>query len=150
MVNTHKNFVLCAREGVIALEKGESDEETADDVQHQLGHQVRRAPPVVREIAHEQHPYLVDPRSRESGADGGSDSRRVPPLSNDRIDLTLDKRRLGGVGPDLVPIFLAGRRCSSTNDIEDKLGPVRYTKTSTGMPMSMEPKQTYGFSSAPQ
>lgn len=52
-VDTYKQFVLRALERVVALEKGEPDEQTTDNVQHHLCHQVCRASPIVCEIAHE-------------------------------------------------------------------------------------------------
>lgn len=127
-VNTHKEFVLRALERVIALEKGESDEQTADDVQHHLGHQVRRASPIVHEITDKQRPYLIDPRRRESRTDGGRHCGRVPPLGNDGIDFIVYERRLGRAGPNFVPIYLAGCCCTSANDVEDELSPVQHIK----------------------
>jgi len=127
-VGTHKEFVLRALERVIALEKGESDEQTADDVQHYLGHQVRRTSPIMCEIAHEQRPYLIDPRRRESGTDGGRHRRRVPPFSNNGIDFVANQHRLRRVVPNLVPICLAGCRCPCTNDVKDELRPVQHIK----------------------
>jgi hypothetical protein len=141
-VDTHKEFVLRALERVIALEKGESDEQTADDVQHHLGHQVRRISPIVYEIAHEQRPYLIDPRRRESRTDGGRHCGRAPPFGDDRIDFVVNERRLGRAGPNAVPIYLAGRCCPSANDVEDELSPVQHFKMSSSMHMT---KNRTGF-----
>lgn len=76
-------------------------------------------------IAHEQRPYLVDPRRRESRTDGGRHRMCVSPFSNDGIDFVVDERRLGGVGPNLVPIYRASCCRSSANDVKDELGPVQ-------------------------
>ena len=145
-MDAHKEFVLGALERVIALEKGESDEQSAHDVQHQLCHQVGRVSPIVREIAHEQSPHLIDPRSCKSGTNGGGHRRRIPSLTNDDIDFVVDEHRLEGGGPNLVPVCLASCCCPCANDVEDELGPVQHMKMST----AMVSEQTYGFSSAPQ
>lgn len=101
-------------------------------------------------IPHEQHPYLIDPRRRKSRADGSRHRGSVPSLANDGIDFVIGERRLGGVGPNLVPVYIAGCCRPSANDVEDEFGPIQDIKMLSWMLMSITIKQTYGFSSAPQ
>lgn len=147
-MHTHKEFVLRALERIVALEKGESDQETADDVEHHFRHQVGRASPIVRGIAHEQRPHLVDPRRRKSGTDGRRHRGRA--LANDGIYLVVDERRLGGIDPHLVPVYFGGRCCPSTDDVEDELGSVQQHIKRSTLGTSIGTRKTYGFSSAPQ
>ena len=121
-ITTHKEFVLRALERVVAFEKGEPDKQTADNVQHQLCHQIARGPPIMCKIAHEQVPHLIHPRRCKSRTDRCGHGGYVPPFGDNGVDFLVKKRRLGRFGPDLVPIPLTGRGRPSTNDVEDELG----------------------------
>lgn len=89
MHGTYEKLILRPLHRILALKEREANKQPANDVQHHLSQDIRRAAPVALERTLEQEVQLHTPGARECALLDGVHRRLVAALSVDVLDLVL-------------------------------------------------------------
>ena len=86
---THEELILGTLNRILRLEEREANQQTGEDVERDLRHQVRRVAPVRLAVALEQQRNLVCPRRRKLMLLLGFNGRAVASVGVNLLDLVL-------------------------------------------------------------